>query len=294
MNIQQEYEQITQQLSNPEIYSDPAKYAQLSKRYAELKRQLAAVPLSSNQNVIMEIRAGAGGNEAALFAGDLFRMYSRYAEKQGWKTHLIEGHATDLGGYKEAVFELEGKNAYAQLKYESGVHRVQRIPSTEKMGRVHTSTASVAVLKEASEIELKIDSKDLRIDVLRASGPGGQHVNKRESAVRIIHLPTGLMVVCQEGRNQQQNREKALLALKARLLAKKQEEEAGQRGAERRGQIGTAMRAEKIRTYNFPQNRLTDHRVKKSWHNLDKILGGDLETVIRSNQDLKISAGSMS
>lgn len=281
MGPQQEYEEISKQLSDPAVYSDSVKYAQLSKRYAELKRQSAAVS-SRGQNVIMEIRAGAGGGEAALFAAELFRMYSRYAEKQGWQAGLIESHATDLGGYREAVFEIKGKDAYNQLRRESGVHRVQRIPATEKSGRIHTSTASVAVLPEASEVEVKIEQKDLRIDVLRSSGPGGQYVNKRESAVRITHLPTNLVVTCQEGRTQQQNREKAMAVLRARLLAKKQEEEAGQRGAERREQIGGAMRAEKIRTYNFPQNRLTDHRLQKSWHNLDRILDGDLEQIIRA------------
>jgi len=281
VDTQKEYEEISKQLSDPAIYSDPFKYAQLSKRYSELKKQLAAVS-QSGQNIIMEIRAGTGGEEAALFAADLFRMYSHYAEKQGLKTSLIESHSTDLGGYREVVFEIKGKDAYSKLKRESGVHRVQRIPSTEKLGRIHTSTASVAVLPEASEVEIKIEQKDLRIDVLRSSGPGGQYVNKRESAVRIIHLPTNLIVTCQEGRTQQQNREKAMVVLRARLLAKKQEEEAGKRGAERREQIGTAERAEKIRTYNFPQNRITDHRVQKSWHNLDKILDGELEQVIKA------------
>jgi peptide chain release factor 1 len=281
MDIRKEYEQISQQLSDPVIYSDPVKYAQLSKRYAELKKQLATNS-ETDKNIIMEIRAGAGGEEAALFAGDLFRMYSRYAEKQGWSTHLIESHPTDLDGYKEVIFEIKGKGAYSQLKYESGVHRVQRIPATEKSGRIHTSTASVAVLPEASEVEIKIDPKDLRIDVLRASGPGGQYVNRRESAVRITHLPTGLVVTCQEERTQQQNREKAIKVLRARLLAKKQEEEMTQRGAERREQIGMAMRAEKIRTYNFPQDRVTDHRIKKSWHNLEEILDGNLEPIIKA------------
>ena len=281
-DIQKEYEETSKQLSDPAIYSDPAKYTRLSRRYAELKKQLAAVSESRpSQNVIMEIRAGAGGEEAALFAAELFRMYSRYAEKQGFETGLIERHSTDLGGYREAVFEIRGKDAYNKLRHESGVHRIQRIPATEKSGRIHTSTASVAVLPEASEVEIKIEQKDLRIDVLRSSGPGGQYVNKRESAVRITHLPTKLIVTCQEGRTQQQNREKAMAVLRARLLAKKQEEEAGKRGAERRKQIGAGMRAEKIRTYNFPQNRLTDHRLQKSWHNLDRILDGDLGPIIK-------------
>jgi len=232
--------------------------------------------------IIMEIRAGTGGEEAALFAANLFRMYSRFAEKQNWSANLIESHPTGLGGYREIVFEIKGTDAYSQLKYESGVHRVQRIPTTEKSGRIHTSTASVAVLPKANETEIKINPQDLRIDVQRASGPGGQNVNKIESAVRITHLPTGLVVSCQEGRSQQHNKEKAMTVLRARLLAKKRTEEIAQRGAERREQIGAAMRAEKTRTYNFPQNRVTDHRLNKSWHKLDKIIDGDLKPIIKA------------
>jgi peptide chain release factor 1 len=237
--------------------------------------------------IIMEIRAGAGGEEAALFAADLFRMYSRFAEKQGWKTILIDSHPTGLNGYREVILEIKGDDVYEKLKYEGGVHRVQRIPTTEKSGRIHTSTASVAVLPEASETEIKINPQDLRIDVLRASGPGGQYVNKRESAVRITHLPTGLTVNCQEERTQQQNKEKALKVLRARLLAKKRTKELAQRGDERREQIGTADRSEKIRTYNFPQNRITDHRINKSWHNLDKIIDGDLKPIIKAFNKIK-------
>lgn len=232
--------------------------------------------------IIMEIRAGTGGEEAALFAADLFRMYSRFAEKQNWSANLIESHPTGLGGYREVIFEIKGADVYSQLKYESGVHRVQRIPTTEKSGRIHTSTASIAVLPEANETEVKINSHDLRIDVQRSSGPGGQNVNKIESAVRITHLPTGIVVNCQEGRSQQHNKEKAMTVLRARLLAKKRTEEITQRGAERREQIGAAMRAEKTRTYNFPQNRITDHRLNKSWHKLDKIIDGDLKPIIKA------------
>ena len=237
--------------------------------------------------IIIEIRAGTGGEEAALFAADLFRMYSRFAEKQGWSANLVESHSTGLGGYREVIFEIKGQDVYSQLKYEGGVHRVQRTPTTEKSGRVHTSTASVAVLLEASETEIKINPQDLRIDVLRASGPGGQYVNKRESAVRATHLPTGLVATCQEERTQQQNRESAMKVLRARLLAKKKAEELAQRGDERREQIGTAERSEKIRTYNFPQNRVTDHRLKKSWHKLDKIIDGDLKPIIKAFGKLK-------
>jgi len=235
-----------------------------------------------DKGVIMEIRAGAGGEEAALFVADLFKMYSHFAEKQNWKAILLESNKTGIGGYKDIVFEIKGTDAYQKLKNEAGVHRVQRIPLTEKSGRVHTSTVSVAVLLEASETEININPRDLRVDVLRASGPGGQYVNKRESAVRIIHLPTNTMVTCQEERTQQQNKEIAMKVLRTRLLAKKRAEESGARDAQRRGQIGTAERSEKMRTYNFPQNRLTDHRIKKSWHNLDKIIEGDLEKIIET------------
>jgi len=235
-----------------------------------------------NKGVIIEIRAGAGGDEAALFAADLFRMYSRFAEKQGWSKNLINSHATGLNGYKEIVFEIKGEEVYEKLEYEAGVHRVQRIPTTEKSGRIHTSTVSVAVLLEASETEIHINPNDIRTDVLRASGPGGQNVNKIESAVRVTHLPTGLVVSCQDGRSQQHNKEKAMQVLRSRLLARKRAEELSERGDERRGQIGTADRSEKIRTYNFPQNRITDHRIKKSWHNLDKIIDGDLKPIIKT------------
>jgi len=234
-----------------------------------------------NKGVILEIRAGTGGEEAAIFAADLFRMYSRFAEKQSWKTLLLNSSQTGLEGLKEVVFEIKGEGVYEKLKYEGGVHRVQRIPTTEKSGRVHTSTASVAVLEEASETEIKINPQEIRVDVLRASGPGGQYVNKRESAVRLLHIPTGIIVTCQKERTQQQNKEKAMNVLRARLLAKKRQEELVLRGDERKEQIGAAMRAEKIRTYNFPQNRITDHRIRKSWHNLDKIIDGDLLPIIK-------------
>ena len=237
--------------------------------------------------IIMEIRAGAGGEEAALFAANLFQMYSRFAEKQDWSTTLIGSNLTELGGYKEIVFEIKGKEVFNKLKQEAGVHRVQRIPTTEKSGRIHTSTVSVAVLPIANETEISINPNDLRVDVLRSSGPGGQNVNKIESAVRITHLPTGLVVNCQDGRSQQHNKEKAMQVLRSRLLAKKKEMELGERSAERREQIGTADRSEKIRTYNFPQNRITDHRIKKSWHNLDKIIDGNLEPIIKVFEKIK-------
>ncbi len=237
--------------------------------------------------IIIEIRAGAGGDEAALFAADLFRMYSRFAEKRSWKTSLINSNQIGIGGYKELIFEIKGEDAFDKLKYEGGVHRVQRIPTTEKSGRIHTSTASVAIMPLATETEIKINPKEIRIDTLRASGPGGQYVNKRESAVRITHLATGIVVTCQEERTQLQNRERAMGVLRARLLAKKREQELNRRGDERKNQIGTADRSEKIRTYNYPQNRITDHRIKKSWHNLEKIMDGDLKLIIKAFNKLK-------
>ena len=240
-----------------------------------------------NKAIIMEIRAGAGGEEAALFAANLFQMYSRFSEKQNWSITLIGRNSSDLGGYKEIIFEIKGNEAYKKLKQEAGVHRVQRIPTTEKSGRVHTSTVSVAVLPVANETEININPKDLRVDVLRSSGPGGQNVNKIESAVRITHFPSGLVVNCQDGRSQQHNKEKAMQVLRSRLLAKNKEKDLGERSVERREQIGTADRSEKIRTYNFPQNRITDHRIKKSWHNLDKIIDGDLNPIIKVFEKIK-------
>lgn len=233
------------------------------------------------KSVIIEIRAGTGGDEAALFAADLFRMYTRFAEKQGWKTKLLDASSTPLKGYKEIIFELSDSDVYSKLKQESGVHRVQRIPETEKSGRIHTSTATVAVLPQIKKEEIKINPKDLRIDTFRASGPGGQYVNRRESAVRITHIPTGITVASQQERTQAANKETAMKILRSKLYAKKIEEEEEQKGTMRRRQIGTGERSEKIRTYNFPQNRVTDHRIKKSWHNLEAILDGDLEPIIK-------------
>ena len=232
--------------------------------------------------VIVEIRAGTGGEEAALFASDLFRMYSNYASSQDWKQKTLDSHSTSLGGIKQVIFELEGNNVWEQLKYEAGVHRVQRIPKTEKGGRIHTSTATVAVLPRPGKTEIKIKPEDLKIDFYRASGPGGQYVNRRETAVRITHLPTGLMVTSQTARNQLENKESAISILAARLLEKERQEAEKELAGERKSQIGSAERAEKIRTYNFPQNRITDHRIKKSWHNLEKILDGKLYPVIKT------------
>jgi len=232
-------------------------------------------------NVIIEIRAGAGGDEAALFAADLYKMYVKFAEKQGWGVKTLDSSPSSLKGYKEIVFQISGANAYDLLKQEGGVHRVQRIPETEKSGRIHTSTASVAVLPQVEQKELKIKPGDLKIDTYRASGPGGQYVNKTESAIRITHLPTGFVVTSQNERSQGANRENAMSILRSRLYAFKMEQEAQKMGQQRNAQIGTADRSEKIRTYNFPQDRITDHRIKKEWHNIDRILDGDLWPIIK-------------
>ncbi len=233
-------------------------------------------------SIIVEIRAGTGGQEAALFADDLFRMYSKYAVSKNWKTKTLDTHTTDLGGLKQIVFEIKGKDVISELKYEGGVHRVQRIPKTEKSGRIHTSTVSVAILPKAKKAEIKVESKDLKIDYYRASGPGGQYVNKTETAVRITHLPSEIVVTSQTERNQLQNKENAMAILEAKILQKREFEELEKLSKERKAQIGSAKRVEKIRTYNFPQDRITDHRIKKNWHNIDKIMSGKLEPIIKT------------
>lgn len=232
--------------------------------------------------LIMEIRAGVGGEEAALFAGDLLKMYSKYAQSQGWKQKIFDSSRTELGGFKYVIFEIRGAGAWEKLQYEAGVHRVQRIPKTEKSGRIHTSTCSVAVLQRAKKEEIKIRQDDLRIETYRASGPGGQYVNRRETAVRITHIPTGIVVTSQTERGQLQNRENAMAILEAKLLERRREEEQRKLSGERRAQIGEAKRAEKIRTYNFPQDRVTDHRIQKSWHNIEGIIAGNLEPILKS------------
>jgi len=230
--------------------------------------------------IIMEIRAGTGGEEAALFARNLFDMYSKYADSEGWKQTILDIHETDLNGIRETSFVLEGKGVFEKLQYEGGVHRVQRVPTTEKSGRIHTSTSSVAVLAKPNKTQVQINPADLQVDIFNASGPGGQNVNKRKTAVRITHKPTGIVVGSQSSRNQQQNREFAMVQLEARLLAQQQEAEEQKTSGDRKSQIGGATRAEKIRTYNFPQDRITDHRTKQNWHGLEKILQGELDTLI--------------
>ncbi|EHQ92279.1 peptide chain release factor 1 [Desulfosporosinus youngiae] len=258
----------------------------LLKQSQELEAQIQVLLLPKDpldeKNVIMEIRAGAGGDEAGLFAGDLYKMYTRYAEGQGWKVELLSASYSDIGGYKEIIFLLEGHGAYSKLKFESGVHRVQRIPATESGGRIHTSTATVAVLPEAEEVEVTINPNDLRIDIYCSSGPGGQCVNTTQSAVRITHLPTGIIASCQDEKSQLKNKEKALRVLRARILEKAQEEASGEQASERRSQVGTGDRSERIRTYNFPQGRVTDHRINLTLHRLETILAGDLEEIIQA------------
>jgi len=264
----------------------------LEARRENLERQLKMLLLprdpNDEKNVVMEIRAGTGGEEAALFAADLLRMYLRYAERQGWRTEVLSSSPTTLGGFKEVIVLIEGRGAYSRLKFESGVHRVQRVPVTESGGRIHTSAATVAVLPEAEEVDVEIKPEDLRIDVFCSSGPGGQSVNTTQSAVRITHLPTGIVVTCQDEKSQHKNRDKAMKVLRARLLDRAQREQQENLATARRSMVGTGDRSERIRTYNFPQNRVTDHRLNLTLYRLEEILDGDLyeliDTLITTDQ----------
>lgn len=305
------YRELEQELQKPENlknytalktltqeYAKLGELLELGKRWedqptAELEAELREAILPpdplNGKNIIMEIRAGTGGEEAALFAGELMRMYLRFAEQNGWKTHLISQNQTDIGGFKEVVFEIRGRNVYRELKYEAGVHRVQRIPTTEKSGRIHTSTSTVAVLPEAEEVDIQIDPKDLKIETSTSGGHGGQSVNTTYSAIRITHLPTGTTVSCQDERSQQQNRARAMQILRARLFALETEKRHKERRDARRGMVGTGERAEKLRTYNFPQDRLTDHRINASWHHLQEILDGNLVPIIEKLREVEAS-----
>lgn len=290
-----EYKKVSRDIENAELLlreeNDPElrdlaaeELELLKERKEELTERLKVLLLpkdpNDEKNVILEIRAGTGGEEAALFAADLLRMYLKFAERRGWRSEMMSSSPTDLGGFKEAIVLIEGRGVYSQLKFESGVHRVQRVPETEASGRIHTSAATVAVLPEAEEVDVAIDPKDLRIDVFCSTGPGGQSVNTTQSAVRITHLPTGIVVTCQDEKSQHKNRDKAMKVLRARLLDKMQREQQEKIAAARRSQVGTGDRSERIRTYNFPQNRVTDHRVGLTLYRLGEVLDGDLDELI--------------
>jgi len=273
--ISEELEMLKEKKSNLEI---------------ELKELMFPKDPHDKKNCIVEIRAGAGGDEAALFAGDLFRMYSRFAENNGWKTEVMSSSPTGIGGFKEIIFSITGKDVYGKLKYESGVHRVQRVPLTESSGRIHTSTVTVAILPEAEEVELEINVNDLKIDRFRSTGPGGQSVNTTDSAIRITHIPTGMVVTCQDEKSQHKNKDKALKILRARLLDMAEKEKHEELALKRKSQVGTGDRSERIRTYNFPQNRITDHRIGLNLHNLEEVLEGNLNDLVTNlSEKLKTS-----
>jgi len=278
-------EQILREESDPDLIemAEQEKHEVeplLEQLETELRVLLLPKDPNDAKNTIVEIRAGTGGEEAALFVADLYRMYQRYADLQGWRTEILSSNETGLGGFKEIIFKVNGNNVYSHLKFEAGGHRVQRVPATEAQGRIHTSAVTVAVLPEAEEVEIAIDQNDLQIDVYRSSGPGGQSVNTTDSAVRVTHKPTGLVVTCQDEKSQLKNKVKAISILRARLLARKIDEEASQRSAERKNQVGSGDRSERIRTYNFPQNRLTDHRINLTLYRLDQIMEGSMSDVV--------------
>lgn len=280
-----ENRELLQEAKDPEfreLASQEVKSLEQAK--AKLREELLILLLpkdpNDDKNIIIEIRAGAGGDEAALFAEDLFTVYCRYADKKRWKVEVLNSSRSSVGGFKEVIARIEGEGAFSEFKYERGVHRVQRVPATETQGRIHTSTITVAVLPEAEDVEVDIDEKDLRIDVFRSSGPGGQSVNTTDSAVRITHLPTGLVVTCQDGKSQHKNKAKALTVLKSRLLDAKEAAAAAERADDRRSQIGTGDRSERIRTYNFPQSRISDHRINLTLYSLDDVMSGDLQLIV--------------
>jgi peptide chain release factor 1 len=275
--LQEELDEEMKALAKQEIESLEAKQERL---LSELRLGLLPRDENDEKDVIVEIRAGAGGDEAALFAADLFRMYSRYSQSKGWAVDIIDSNESSIGGFKEIIFEVKGRGAFSRLKYERGVHRVQRVPVTESSGRIHTSTATVAVLPEASEVEVSINPDDLRTDIFHSGGAGGQNVNKVATAVRITHLPTGIVAVCQDERSQLRNRQKAMAVLRARLLDIEQRKQEAAITEQRRSQVGTGDRSEKIRTYNFPQDRITDHRIGLTLHNLPQVMEGELDRLI--------------
>ncbi len=292
VTLSRRYQQASDELEQAEALLDDPDMADLAREEADrlrailpamedqLRRMLLPKDARDSKNVIVEIRAGAGGDEAGIFAADLFRMYARYAEEHGWKVSVLSEHETGVGGFKEVVFEVKGRGAFSRLKYESGVHRVQRVPVTESQGRIHTSTATVAVLAEMDDVEVEIDTNDLQIDTYRSAGAGGQNVQKNETAIRITHLPTGIVVACQDERSQLQNKLRAMSVLRAKLYDLEQERLRSEQDAARRSQVGSGDRSEKIRTYNYPQNRITDHRIGMTSHNLSAVLDGKLDDFI--------------
>lgn len=274
------------QLAQLDIDSSTQEIEKIEKEIIDIEIERQFGDPDDAKSAIIEIRAGAGGEEASLFASELYRMYTLFGKAKGWEIEVIDSSFSETGGFKELIAHIKGKNVFKYLKFESGVHRVQRVPVTESSGRIHTSTASVAILPEAKDVEVNIKSEDLRIDVMRATGAGGQNVNRTDSAVRITHLPSGIVVSCQETKHQDQNKLKAMNILRARLYEKQKMEADKARSDMRSSQIGSAMRAEKIKTYNFPQTRITDHRVKKSWFNLEEVLNGDLEEILTTTRDM--------